>query len=214
LEFTAPNTPQMNGVVELLMVFGARLTEEARHLLRTEADSTAEKISNIVCNGQSGQSPNEIFDGKPSKLTPEFMVEFGRIGYVTIRKKILKKWEKKSTKCIMVGYADNHSPDTYRMYNPETNQVILSRDVKWADWTPTDPSSTMQIFLLEEATKNARMRGIDDEVPSSPPAVLIQADPDEVDDEEESPDAVMGGRSRFKRNSSCHGKRYEKPDGK
>jgi hypothetical protein len=43
LEVTAPNTPQMNGVVErkfvtdrdrgLAVIFGARLTEEARHLL-------------------------------------------------------------------------------------------------------------------------------------------------------------------------------------
>jgi hypothetical protein len=47
----------MNGVVErkfvtdrdrgLAMHFGASLTEEARHLLRAEAESTAEKISNI-----------------------------------------------------------------------------------------------------------------------------------------------------------------------
>jgi hypothetical protein len=113
LDFTAPNTPQMNRVVErkfvtdrargLAMIFGARLTEEARRLLRAEAESTAEKISNIVCNSRSDKSPHDLFDGKPLKLIPECMVEFGRIGYVTIRKKILKKWDKKSTKCIMVG---------------------------------------------------------------------------------------------------------------
>jgi hypothetical protein len=58
----------------------------------------------------------------------------------------------------------------------------------------------MKKFLSEEATKNAPMAGIDDEeedeVPSNLPAVLIQADPDEVDDEEESPDAVIWRKDR------------------
>ncbi len=31
-------------------------------------------------------------------------------------------------KCVMVGYADMHSGDTYRLYKPEENSVILSRD--------------------------------------------------------------------------------------
>jgi hypothetical protein len=29
---------------------------------------------------------------------------------------------------IMVGYAENHSPDVYRMYNSITDTVILSHD--------------------------------------------------------------------------------------
>jgi hypothetical protein len=168
--------------------------------LRTEAESTAEKISNIVCNSRSGESPNELFDGKPSKLIPEFMVESGRIDYVKIRKKILKKWERKSIKCIMVGYADNHTADLYRMYNPETNQAALIHDIKWADWTPTDPSDTMKLFLQEEATKHATTAGIDDveddEVPSNPRAALISADPDEVVSKEDSHDAVTGRKDR------------------
>ena len=34
---------------------------------------------------------------------------------------------------IMVGYADNHTRDMYKLYNPETKIVIMTRDVKWED---------------------------------------------------------------------------------
>ena len=30
---------------------------------------------------------------------------------------------------IMVGYADNHKRDTYKLYNPETKRVVMIRDV-------------------------------------------------------------------------------------
>ena len=33
-----------------------------------------------------------------------------------------------------MGYADDHSGDTFRFYNPETHKIILSRDVTWAEW--------------------------------------------------------------------------------
>ena len=31
--------------------------------------------------------------------------------------------------CMFVGYADNHSGDCYRMYNPNTGRVMETRDV-------------------------------------------------------------------------------------
>jgi hypothetical protein len=45
---------------------------------------------------------------------------------------------------IVVGYADNHSPDVYRMYNPNTDTVILSRDVKWTNWERSDPTEALK----------------------------------------------------------------------
>ena len=40
----------------------------------------------------------------------------------------------------MVGYDDNHKRDTYKLYNTDTKRVIMSRDIKWAEWKTTDPS--------------------------------------------------------------------------
>ena len=60
--------------------------------------------------------------------------EFGRIVYVTKWDKFKKKITDKTFKAIMVGYANNHTRDTYKFYNPETKIVIMARDVKRADW--------------------------------------------------------------------------------
>ena len=35
---------------------------------------------------------------------------------------------------LMVGYAMNHGPGTYRFYNPETKIIIFSKDVSWSDY--------------------------------------------------------------------------------
>ena len=81
------------------------------------------------------------------------MVEFGRIGYVTIRdKNIKKKTDERAIKAIMVVYAKSHSGDTYRMFNPATKRIILSRDVKWAEWKRTDPKSNMDVFVKYDST--------------------------------------------------------------
>jgi hypothetical protein len=63
------------------------------------------------------------------------MQPFGRIGFVTDKTKIKAKLDDRSFKCFFVGYADNHARDAYRMYNPVTKRVIVTRDVfKWGAW--------------------------------------------------------------------------------
>ena len=44
--------------------------------------------------------------------------------------KFKKEMMDKTFKPIMVGYADNHTRDTYKLYNLETNRVIMTRDIK------------------------------------------------------------------------------------
>jgi hypothetical protein len=144
MEYTAPNTPQMNGVVErhiavtartttYAMLTGAKLNEKFRTRLRAEAKTTANKLKNLHVTTTNGKCPAGVFFGVKPKLSPEYWVEFGRQGYVTDRKKIKRKDKQRGKPMIMVGYADNHSPDVYIMYNPITNTVILSRDVKWTN---------------------------------------------------------------------------------
>ena len=105
------------------------------------------------------KSANEFFYGrKPSFLY--HMVEFGRVGYVTKREKISGKLEDRATKCVFIGYGRNHSGDTYRMYNPVTKRVILSRDVKWAEFKKIDPKANMDIFIKYNSTDT--VPGIDE----------------------------------------------------
>ena len=72
--------------------------------------------------------------------------EFGLIEYVTKREQIKKQMDYKTYKAIMVGYADNHTRDTYKLYNTKTKRVIMKRDVKWAEWKMIDPEETMKMF--------------------------------------------------------------------
>ena len=46
----------------------------------------------------------------------------------------------------MVGYADNPTRGMYKLYNPETKSVIMTRDVKRDDWKNTNPAETLKMF--------------------------------------------------------------------
>jgi len=67
--------------------------------------------------------PHSKFGNGMQHLCPEHLIEFGCIGYITMRKQIKKKWTDKATKCVMVGYANDNYSDTYCMYNPTTGMV-------------------------------------------------------------------------------------------
>jgi hypothetical protein len=98
--------------------------------LRADAKTTVNKLKNLHVTTMNGKCPAELFFGVKPRLSPEYWIEFGRQGYVTDRKKIKRKDKQRGIPMIMVGYADNHSPDEYRMYNPNTETVILLPDVK------------------------------------------------------------------------------------
>ena len=106
----------------------------------------ATKLSNMAWNQQVKGIPNDLFDGNPGHLKPTQLIEFGCIGYVTSWKMIQTKWVESTVKCIMVGYSDEHSGDTYQMFDPMTNKVRNTCDVRWAEWKRTDPAEDMKIF--------------------------------------------------------------------
>ena len=158
LEFVAPSTPQHNGVVERsfttdlwrlhAMMKQAQLTKHAMNMLWPYAIKILERIKNMsITNAiENNKTPNDLF-GTPDEKLPQYLIEFGRIGYVTIRTKIQGKLKPRSKRCIMVGYAENHAPDTYLMYDPRTRKVIMSRDIRWADFDR--PSAKINLDLYE-----------------------------------------------------------------
>jgi len=141
-EFTAPYTPQMNGVVErafvtvrdsgLAMMLDARLTDAIQSKLWPEAMHAATNLNNITVTQQKKKSPFELFHGKQPKNYNN-LVEFGRIAYITYRTG-RNKLETKAEKCLILGQAQNHPSDTYRVYKHSTKKVIITRDVKLGEW--------------------------------------------------------------------------------
>ena len=141
-EFTAPHTPQQNGVVECKFVtiqdracaamYAAKLSDEYHGLLWAESVHTHTQLTNLVENSATNKCPDWLFYSKQPTLYPH-LVQFGCIGWVTICTKI-PKLTPKAIKCIMLRYSHNHAVDTYRMYNITTKKLIDSRNVRWADW--------------------------------------------------------------------------------
>jgi transposase InsO family protein len=155
-ELTAPHTPQHNGIVERrfatdlrraqAMMEAADLTVGLRNLLRGEAIHTATFIGNMCVSPRNmhDTTPYEKFYKKKPQLQPVDLIQFGRIGYVTKRDKFQSKYKPKAYKCLFMGYSPYHSINTYRLYNPMTRKVILSRDVKWSPWNTADPQQSLR----------------------------------------------------------------------
>ncbi len=138
---TAPNSPQMNGVVERSFItcknrafatmYCARFSLETQGLLWPEAINTITKLGNSLPRRGQADDPYTLWfgDGTKANRILQHLQPFGRIAYVTTRPQIRPKMDPKSIKCIFVGYADDHSGDTYKFYNHVTKKTILSRDV-------------------------------------------------------------------------------------
>ncbi|KAI2512112.1 GAG-pre-integrase domain [Fragilaria crotonensis] len=143
---TAPNTPQMNGVVErsfatckdraFATMYCAWFTLESQGLLWPEAINTMTKLGNALPRPGTALDPYTAWFG--ANAVPkiiDFLQPFGRIAYVTDRSKVKAKSDVRASKCVFVGYANDHSGDTYKFYNPATKHTILSRDVhQWMEW--------------------------------------------------------------------------------
>jgi hypothetical protein len=158
MECTAPATPKLNGVVERhfvtdrmranAMMEATTLQHWVKQRLWAEAVNTATHIGSLTCNTDT-ITPYELFYEQVSKLTPAHMVELARIGYVTYHQKIQVKKKPKFRPCIMVGYAEGHHHDTYWIFDSSTKEVIVFRDVKWAEWKRNDPASSLPLILQQ-----------------------------------------------------------------
>jgi len=102
----------------------------------SEAAATVTKLNNILVDKRENKSPHERFYGTLPKYA-SFLRKFGEIGIVSTHNtiKMQSKLENRGTVCMMLGYARNHSGDSYRMLNIFTGKVWITRDVAWTGET-------------------------------------------------------------------------------
>ena len=91
LEYTAPHTPQMNGVCECRIavnlngarafLYASNFNEMTRRNLWAEAFNYTEQVRNAMSMSNSKESSEFKFSGRNPKFLGH-MVEFGRVGYV------------------------------------------------------------------------------------------------------------------------------------
>ena len=127
VEFTGVNTPQRNGIVKrrfltdgeqaTATMVSAGLTSSMRRMCWAEFVKSSSLITNTICNSVHDASPDSLFYGKDSNL-PKHLMKMGCVGYVSKDRTIKgKKFvSDNADEVIMVGFAHNHSRDTYRLY--------------------------------------------------------------------------------------------------
>ena len=141
-EYTAPATPQQNGVVERAsvtvmgraraMMSHAGFTMAKRQQLWCEAVQTATMLDNILVQESAKSPPFTQFFGEDAKYAKHLRV-FGEMCVVadTDNKAGRTKIDPRGMISLFVVYSTQHAGDVYRLLNPKTSGVLHSRDVKW-----------------------------------------------------------------------------------
>lgn len=132
-QLTVPYTPQQNGVAERknrsltemarCMLFGANLNNK----FWAEAVHTACYLQNrLPTKGNtSSKTPFEIWYSKVPSLSNLKM--FGCTAYAKVPDAVRRKLDEKAIQLVFVGYEDNTKG--YRLLNPSTCKITVSRDV-------------------------------------------------------------------------------------
>ena len=141
-EYTAPGTPQQNGVVEraFVIVMGrarammnyAGFTMAKRQQLWCESVPTARLLDNILVQDSAKSPPFTQCFGVDAKYAKHLRV-FGEMCVVagTDNKVGRTKIDPIGKISLFVGYSTQHAGDVYTLLNPKTSTVIHSRDVNW-----------------------------------------------------------------------------------
>lgn len=131
-ELTVPKTPEQNGVAERMnrtLVESVRaMLADARlpHRFWAEALSTAVYLRNrSPTKAVKGMTPFEAWTGE--KPNVEHLRVFGCAAYAHVAKDERKKLDRKSRKCVLLGYGTETKG--YRLYDLERAKVFYSRDV-------------------------------------------------------------------------------------
>jgi hypothetical protein len=156
-QFTAPFTPQQNGVVERK---NRTVMEMARALLKSmsmpgrywgEAIRHSVYLQNRLPTRPMGdRTPYEAWNGKRPQLG--HVRVFGCTGHVRPNASHLKKLDDRSAPMVYLGVEEGSK--AHRMLNPVTNRVVVSRDVVFEEavkWSWDVAESEVFSEIREEA---------------------------------------------------------------
>ena len=130
----APYSPEQNGCAERdnrTIVEAARTMLHAHgklpKMLWAEMVNTATYILNRTgVSSVDKKSPHEIWFGKKPAI--KHLRVIGTTCYVHVPEQKRKKLDRKSVKCVLIGYDGD---DCYRVWHQDSNSVMRSRDVRF-----------------------------------------------------------------------------------
>ncbi|GJV38710.1 retrovirus-related pol polyprotein from transposon TNT 1-94 [Tanacetum coccineum] len=150
--FSAPRTPQSNGVVERK---NRTLQEMIRTLLNEQSipqkfwcnavDTSTYILNRILIRPFLEKTPYELFKGKKPNL--KYFKIFGSKCFILNTKYYLTKFDPTSTEGIFLGYSPNSK--AYIVLNKETMKIEESLNVKFDEIPPPNSPLLVDNDLLE-----------------------------------------------------------------
>ena len=128
IEWTAKNRLQQNHLVEVgfatlygrgrSMMIEANVPKDLRHVAAQKAFETATKLDGLVPTLIKRVVKPRI-EHVAGKILPyvDYLRKWGEAGIVKTKSKQTAKMADRGIKCMMVGYANDHSGNTYKMLN-------------------------------------------------------------------------------------------------
>ena len=139
------------------------------------------QLAQLLITPLQARPANEMVPTGTGLLKPKNLRHFGQKGYVYVKMGHQNKMAPRATEMYMVGYAVNHAPDTYRMYNPVTKSVVMTRDVKWDVPIPPIELQPETEIAPEAIPQTTYAPGFDDHLnDDDPPPNVIPYEPAEI----------------------------------
>ena len=135
-QLTTSYIPKKNGIVERK---NKTIIEMAKNMLKAKSLPKKFWAEAVTCalfllnrcptKVVFWRTPEKVWNGHKPKVS--FLQIFGCIAYSHIPKEHIKMFDDKSEKCIFIDYCD--VTKRYKLYNPETWKLIVSRDVQFLE---------------------------------------------------------------------------------
>ena len=106
--------------------------------------------------------PKEAWSGIKQHVT--HMKFFGCVAYARVPDQLRNKLDSKGEKCIFVGYSDESN--TYKLYNPSTKNVIISKDVHFIEEEDWDGSLEKMVNVKTSVSHEEEEEGTTTNNPS------------------------------------------------
>ena len=143
-EFTPRDSPQFNGKIErkFATIFGRmRVNNVAAHIqgklrMKLWGENCMHSIdveNLLVSSSHDDPSYREFY--QKDVANAESMRQFGEMAILKVSKRIKGKLEDRGIPVMHLGRARDHSADTYRFLNLETELILISRDAIWLNKT-------------------------------------------------------------------------------
>jgi hypothetical protein len=61
----------------------------------------------------------------------KYLRTWGEAGTVKLKSRSHTKLDDRGHTCMFVGYSTAHAGNTYRMWDPRSRRVLITRDIRW-----------------------------------------------------------------------------------